>query len=42
VLFFCPACHTALDRLDALGEIESAHRPGAPETFETFIKDAAP
>jgi hypothetical protein len=40
VLFFCPLCRTALDRLDPLGEIEAAHRSSEPETFEAFIKGA--
>jgi hypothetical protein len=38
VLWFCPVCQTALDRQDALGEIEAAHRSEKPETFAEFVE----
>lgn len=40
VLYFCPVCHTALDRLDQLGEIEREMRgDAAPLTFEDLVSD---
>jgi len=38
VLLFCPLCHTAMDRLDTLGEIEAQLRGGEPGTFEELIE----
>jgi len=38
MLWFCPVCQTALDRLDPLGAIEAAYRSDKPETFAEFVK----
>lgn len=39
MLWFCPVCHTALDRQDPLGEIErEARGDGPPLTFEELTK----
>ncbi len=38
VLWFCPGCRTAMDRLDPLGAIEAEQRGDGPETFEEYVK----